>query len=123
MEKYWLVYTICLISYIAFSHAWIVLKGNMKKGMKIIITLLLMTWLCYWGIHVKGGISFLWAAPLSIAIWVMIVDMFLGLTLHGNPFYLGKSWPDSLIKMPGELYFILKCTAIIVFSGLLYYMG
>lgn len=73
------------------------------------------------GLLIKGW-PFLWACPLSIAIWATAVDSCLGLLLHGNFFYLGNSWPDNLIKMPGKMYFAMKVVAIIFFSGFLHYI-
>jgi len=127
MKNYWKTYVIVLLAYIVFGIIWIEIIGNMTAFVKIVVTLACMSFLTEEGLRElnKLGINkwkFLLAVPISIVLWALFVDALTGLYFHEGIFYLGNSWPDSLIKMPGELYFILKGCAAIVFSPLLIYI-
>ena len=127
MKNYWKHFCIGLFLYIGFGYIFISTYGKMSMPIKITVTGFCMIYLFSVGIRELSYLkNKLWKIiliiPLSITLWALSVDLFTGLFFHGNPFYLGNSWPDNLIKMPGELYFILKSTAALVFSGLLYYI-
>lgn len=127
MKKYWKIYGFTLAIYVLANLVWIDARNGLEKDIKIVATSGCMIFLLIAAvINAKEAGIPIWKVlliiPLSIVSWALLMDYMIGLTFHGNPFYLSDTWPDSLIEMPGELYYILKSTAAIVFSGLLYYI-
>ena len=130
MKNYWKIYSITLLAYIFFNILWIDARNGLENDIKIVATSGCMIFLFIAGIiAVKSDGAKLWCVilliPISIIFWATMVDFFIGLAFHGNPFYLSNTWPDSkIIKVVqnGQLYAIFKLIAMIVCATLTYYI-
>lgn len=121
MKFYWSVYAVVLVTYLAYSTAWIVVQNTMPPLPKIIATGIAVLTLGYISLGTSKNICgkywkgiLLW--PSSLFIWAFVVDAFIGTVFHGNPFYMSENtWPDQqllVVVQNGYLYAAFKAIAI-----------
>ena len=131
MRYFFVIYCMTLLIYIAYNILYIDSKHTFPKKLKIIMTAGCMVF-----VFIALIIAFhtdgipIWkvilVGPLCIVFWASAVDAFIGLGIHGDPFYMSpNTWPDEQllrIVQNGHLYALFKLILLMIFGGLIYYL-